>query len=251
MPQKLLITALLLSTPLAWAEGTISVSAGFDYTTGKYGGTNTTNILSIPVIGRYQTDDYYLKLTVPYISVTSIGGVVAGMGPIKKGISTKITTESGPGDIVASAGYTVYAADQLLLDLVGNIKFGTADANRNLGTGENDYSVQIDGFYSMSNMTTLLGTVGYKFVGAPAGVSLNNILYGSAGFSRKFNDQSSAGIMLDLAQATTDLAPGKRELTFFASHKTSKTSKIQGYFMLGFSDSSPDQGLGLMLTGTL
>lgn len=249
MLQKLLTAALILFAPLAWAEGTVSLTTGFDYTTGKYGGTDSTNILSIPFSGKYQTDDYFLKLTIPYISVTTAGGVVQGLGPIKK-TTTRVTTQSGLGDITASAGYTVYYTDQLLLDLVGNIKFGTADAGQNLGTGENDYSTQLDGYYTLDTVT-LLGTLGYKVIGAPAGVSVNNIVYGTVGFSNKLSDKASAGVLLDIAQATTDLAPGKRELTLFASNKINRNNRIQLYFLKGFSDSSPDYGMGLMLIGIM
>ena len=57
--------------------------------------------------------------------------------------------------------------------------------------------------------------------------------------------------MLDVAQATTDLAPGRRELTLFVANKLNTNTRIQFYVMKGFSDGSPDHGLGLMLTGTL
>jgi len=61
-----------------------------------------------------------------------------------------------------------------MLDVAGNIKFGTADANKNLGTGENDYSAQLDGYYTFSK-TTLFATAGYKVIGAPAGITVNNM----------------------------------------------------------------------------
>ena len=35
-------------------------------------------------------------------------------------------------------------ANPLLIDLTGKVKFGTADENKGLGTGENDYAVQAD-----------------------------------------------------------------------------------------------------------
>ncbi|MGV8935136.1 MAG: hypothetical protein ACOH1I_10955 [Gallionellaceae bacterium] len=137
-----------------------------------------------------------------------------------------------------------------MLDVVGNIKFGTADADHYLGTGVNDYSTQLDGYYSIDK-TTLLGTIGYKIIGSPAGVSINNIFYGSAGLSNKISEKTSAGVMLDVAGATTDLAPGRREMTLFVANKLNANTRIQFYVMKGFSDGSPDHGLGLMLTGSL
>lgn len=251
MTNRLIALAFLIISPLAWAETTRSLSTGFDYSTGKYGGTTSTNILYIPVTGKIEYDDLFFKLTVPYIRVTSMGAaVIKGMGPFKVSTSNKAITQSGLGDISASAGYIFYENDSVMLDVAANIKFGTADVNKNLGTGENDYSAQLDGFYTL-NKTTLFATAGYKILGAPAGVTLNNIVYGTVGVSQKTGEKSSAGIMLDTAQSSSELSPGTRELTIFASSKISKTLKIQANFMKGFSDSSPEFGFSLMLTGYL
>jgi hypothetical protein len=246
--RKIALLMLLISAP-ACAEVTRSLTTGIEYSSGKYGGSTSTDILYIPVTGKIQKDDLFLKLTVPYISVTSVGGgVVRGMGPIKKATGTKTSTQSGLGDIIATVGYSVFGSNNLILDLVGNIKFGTADANKNLGTGENDYSAQIDGYY-MVNKTTLFATAGYKVIGAPAGVSVNNINYGSVGFSQKTGETSNAGLVLDAAQGSSAFNQGIRELSVFVSNKLKPYLKIQAALLKGFSDSSPDFGGSVMLSG--
>jgi len=250
MLTKLIAVALLMTSPAVWAETSGSLSTGFDYSTGKYGGTTSTNILYIPVTGRIAIDDLFFKLTVPYISVSSTGtAVIRGMGPFKTSTGTRTITQSGLGDIIASAGYIFYETDSLMFDVVGNIKFGTADANKNLGTGENDYSAQLDGYYTV-HKTTLFATAGYKILGAPAGVTLNNIVYGTVGISQKTGDKTSAGLMLDTAQNSSNLSPATRELTVFVANRVSKTLKIQANLLKGFSDSSPDFGGGLMVSGS-
>ena len=249
MLQKIIALSLLLSSTAAWAESTISLSTGFDYSTGKYGGTTPTDILYIPVTGKYQTDNLYLILTVPYISITSTG-VVVRVSPFRTVTRTKVTTESGLGDVTSAAGYTVFEGEQLMLDFVGKIKFSTADANKNLGSGENNYSAQLDGFYSLGK-TTVLATAGYKVIGAPAGINVNNIIYATLGFSQKISDTIRAGMLLDIAQSSSNIIPGSRELSFFVSNKLNKTSKIQAGLMKGFSDGSPDFGFSVMITGAI
>jgi hypothetical protein len=250
MLKKLLVLPIIFLSSQVLAETTRTVTSGIDYSTGKYGGTSSTDIIYIPVTGKIQNEYGYLKLTVPYISVSSEGNVVRGMGPIKTVTSTKIITQSGLGDIVATAAYTFFESDALLFDLVGNIKFGTADAAKNLGTGKNDYSTQIDGFYTIDK-TTAFATAGYKVVGAPTGVITNNVVYGTLGFSQKHSDVINFGAMLDVAQSSTPLAPDSRELTVFASKKLSNTLKAQVSLLKGFSDSSPDFGGAFMLTGKI
>ena len=249
MQKRILAFALLLTSVPALAEVTNSLTTGFDYSSGKYGGTTSTNILYVPVTGKMQFDYLYLKLTVPFISITSAGDVVRGMGKVRTTTTTKTTTQSGLGDVVAAAGYTVFENETLMLDLVGKIKFGTADAAKNLGTGENDYSAQVDGFYTL-NKTTLFATAGYKVVGAPAGVTVNNVVYGTLGASQKLDDKNSAGVMLDVAQSSSPLSTGTSELSVFASNKFKKNMKIQASLLKGLSDASPDFGGSLMLTGT-
>jgi hypothetical protein len=249
MSKKIMALAILAIVTPAWAEVTGSLTTGVDYTTGEYGGTTSTDVLYIPVTGKIEFDTLFFKLTVPYISVTSDGtAVIKGMGRIRTTTSTKTTTQSGLGDIIASAGYIFFENKNWLLDIAGNIKFGTADANKNLGTGENDYSAQIDGFYTV-NKTTPFATVGYKIVGAPAGVDVNNIVYTTVGVSQKYTDKTRFGAMLDAAQSSSELSPGTRELSVFTSHTVSNTLKTQVSLMKGLSDSSPDFGGSLMLTG--
>lgn len=250
LKNKLFAFALVMFTSSAWADTTTSLSAGFDFTSGKYGGTTSTNIIYIPVTGKVQFEDLYLKLTVPYIRVSSEGtGVVRGMGKVKTSTSTTTTTQSGLGDVIFSAGYNFYENDKLALDLVGNVKFGTADPVKDLGTGKNDYSAQIDGFYTIK-ATALFATAGYKIIGAPAGVSVNNIAYGTVGVSQKLGEKTSAGVALDAAQGSSEFSPGTREASVFVSNKISKNKKIQASVMKGFSDGSPDFGFGASVTGT-
>jgi hypothetical protein len=256
MKKTIFVFAMLAVAESAIAEDQFSLAAGFDYSTGKYGTSTTTDMLYIPVVAKYETDDLTLKLTVPYLRVTGTSsGVIRGMGRVGRGSSMMTTTStssknsaSGLGDIVAGAGYTVYDQDALSLDLVGKVKFGTANANTGLGTGKNDYSAQLDGYYAIDK-TTVFATAGYKIVGKPAGLTLNNVAFGEVGASRKINDKTSAGIMLDVAQSASPVGNGPIEVTAFASKKLSETLKVQVNVLKGLSNGSPDMGVGALITG--
>lgn len=249
---KILALALIAFAAPACAEMTGSLSLGFDYSTGKYGDTTSTDILYVPVTGKLQLDYLYLKLTVPYVSITGTGDVILGMGKLgRRTTSTttsKTTTQSGLGDIIASAGYMVYESDVATIDLVGNVKFGTGDASKNLGTGENDYSIQFDGYYTTADYNTLFATAGYRLVGAPAGTTVYDIAYGTLGFSLSIGESSSTGLMLDAAEASSDLSPGTSEISAFVSTKFSQDITIQARLMKGLSDSSPDSAGGITIS---
>lgn len=257
---KTLLPALALAMlpGAALAEDGLSLTAGFDYTTGKYGNTASTSILYVPVTAKYASGDLTLKLTVPYISVTGPGGVIQGFGRMP-GAPTGGTfgrtrvgataTNSGLGDIIGSAGYTVYSGTALSVDAVGKVKLGTADANAGLGTGKNDYFAQLDGYYALTARSTLLLTGGYKIVGAPSGITTNNVLYGMLGLDRKTSATGNVGVMYDFIQSQAFGVPGQRTATLYAARKLAGGTKVQVYVLKGFTDSSPDYGGGLMVTG--
>jgi hypothetical protein len=242
---------LVVAVP-AVAEDVFRLSTGFDFSSGRYGGTDVTDILYIPVIGKYESGDLTLKLTVPYIRITGPGGIRYDLGQLGQPLaSTTRTTSSGLGDIVTSADYNFYSVDSLDLDVVGKVKFGTADANKGLGTGKNDFSAQIDGYYYTLDETTLFATVGYRFYGSPvANVTLNDILYGEIGANRKMDNKASAGAMLYMAQSPSIYSANQLEATVYISNKISHGTIVQVNASMGLASGSPDYGLGAMVTNT-
>lgn len=225
--------------------GKFSLETGMDYNTGKYGGTQSTDMLYIPVTGKYQYQSWTLKLTVPYLRISGPINVINGIGVVSKLANAPNTTRSGLGDVIASATHPAYydSATGLLVNLTGKVKFGTADSAKGLGTGMNDYMFQSD-IYQITGDLTKFGTIGYKIYGSPAGYTLNNILYGSLGASYKLDHDTNGGAMLRLGQASTTTGSSRMEAIFFVSRNLDKTWKAQGYLLKGFTNSVPDFGAG-------
>lgn len=244
-----LAAMIMVSAQAVAGDSGFSLTTGMDYSSGKYGGTQSTDILYIPLTGRYETGRWVLQLTVPYVSITGPGNVTQG-GIVLGSAKTARTTEAGLGDVVAGATYNVYGEtgpDPLLIDLTGKVKFGTADEKKGLGTGSNDYSTQVD-MYKTMGLFTALGTVGYKVMGNAPGLKLDNVFYGSLGGVYKISQQTSGGLILDLRQKVTPTGASQRDVTAFISHKINQDWKTQLYAVDGFSNASPDWGAGAMLT---
>lgn len=243
-----MITAAALATLPVAAESGFSLTSGLDYSTGKYGGTESTDILYIPFTGQYEADKYTLKLTVPYLQVTGPGNVVRDVGQIGTASTTR-TRQSGLGDIVVAGTYNMYdgRANGTLVDVTAKIKFGTADDTKGLGTGKNDYALQAD-LYKTLGKNTVFGTLGYKVMGSPAGVTLNNVFYASLGAGHQYSQETSAGLILDLREKASATGSAQQELTAYVSHRLGKTWKAQAYAVKGFSNGSPDWGAGATFT---
>jgi len=241
----------------AWhsqAQDRSSVAVGVEYTSGDYGADADTDILYVPVTVSLGSGANLYWLTVPYIRVTApTGGVVVGtdhMGrPIRRGTQLTRTTESGLGDIEAGYGRTlVDDFDRgVRLDAVAKVKFGTADDTRGLGTGENDYSIQLDA-YRYSGSTTWLGTLGYRVLGDPPGTNFDNIGYAVLGAWTRFAAGYSVGFAYDYRQAATAAGDPRKELIVFVRSELRGDRDLRLYVIKGSGDASPDYGLGLLYT---
>ena len=245
----MLASALVLAIPASWADeaGTLSMGTSVNYSTGKYGTPTSTNITSIPFNVAYDKGPWTLKLSVPYVRITGASDVVVGVGKTSTSAPV-IRTASGLGDVVAAATYNFYndAASQFGADVTGKIKFGTADKAKGLGTGENDYSVMLD-VYKKVNQITFFGGVGYAVLGSTAAIPLKNVFNVTAGSSLKLDDKSSLGLAYDYRQKSSLTSAAQSELTAFYAYKFNKSWKSQAYLLKGFSDGSPDLGGGISL----
>ena len=230
--------------------GETSLTLGAEYSSGDYGTASTTRMWYFPATLKYETGRSMLSLTIPFIAVEGTGNVVASgstQGMPRTTTTQAITTESGLGDIELAASHLlVRTDDDWRLDLGGRIKFGTADEQDNLSTGEDDVSVQLD-LEKAFTRNSVFGTVGYKVLGDPPGINYENVFYGSAGFSHRLDATRDTGMEWYVQQAPLDGAEGKSELTLFLGGKPAPQTRLTGYLLAGFADGSPDWGLGVTL----
>jgi hypothetical protein len=227
------------------------VGVGGEYTTGKYGGDKSVDEMYVPVNFIYDAPRVEARLTVPYLSVRAPEGTVTvgpdgqpvvGEGPEK--------TEGGLGDVIAAL--TVYdvltlAGGDFAMDMTGKIKFGTADENRGLGTGKNDYSLQAD-FFRFFDDVTLLGLVGYVVRGDPADVDLKDGFFASAGTTYRVADHTRVGLFYDYRESSLDGNDALQEFSLTLSSRFAARWWASGYVLAGTGDSSPDWGAGISVT---
>lgn len=267
-----------LAIGLAWfapmaahaADGA-GFSTGIEYSSGKYGNSQSTDITYIPFTLTQSSGRAAFSLTLAYISITGPGGVIQGYGRIASGSSamgmgggmgggmhfgmsgqgnTQVTTtNSGMGDVITSAAYRLYASDAMSLDATGKIKFGTANASKGLGTGKNDYAAQFDGYFRLDDTNTLMATAGYKIVGKPEGVATNNVSYGGLGLDHALDDDTRIGALYNAAQSAFATGAALRDVSVYVSQQVSNGAVLQFVLLKGLADGSPDAGGKLLLSG--
>lgn len=250
MKRYLLVFFTLVTTTALAEDKTLTFTTGVDYSSGKYGQAEDTRITYIPLTGKYEMDRLIFKVTVPWVRIDGSGGVSGDSRIVTDtGISSTRTAASGLGDVVAGVTYNalILNPEKFYLDLGAKVKIPTASSSRGLGTGETDYTVLADAYKTFGSITAL-ATIGYKVLGDPDGVTLNNTWFGTLGGVYKFDKQNSAGITVDLREATTQRTSELREYTLFYAHKFNDTYKMQSYLVHGDTRSSTDWGGGAMLS---
>ncbi|HWR88237.1 MAG TPA: hypothetical protein VN277_07450 [Acidiferrobacterales bacterium] len=233
--------------------GQFSVTIGAEYSSGNYGGSADTDIWYFPLIFRYERDRWLYRVEVPYLIVQGpsdvlivSGGGMGGHGPGGSMTATSTSrTDSGIGDIVGAVSYKLQrgAASHPAVDLTGMVYFGTADAARNLGTGENDYAAQLDVAQDAS-VATVFGTLGYRVTGDPPGIDYNDVFYGTFGIEHAFV-RNIAGVALDARQTYLSGVDAFATLTGYLITRPNTSTKLTAYLLLGLSDAAPDWGVGV------
>jgi hypothetical protein len=232
----------------------LRVSTGIEYSTGEYGGSGDIEEIYVPFTFRAGFERVGLRLTVPWLSVTAPEDTVItepGTEPLPGSGAT--VTESGLGDMIgAFTLYDLYVSDNagFVVDITGKIKFATADEAQGLGTGENDYTVQIDA-YRFFDRVSLQGTAGYRLRGDPPGIDLNDVLLASVGGAYLAWADTLVGMYFDYRQSAISGMDDIQELSGFASFRLSRAWRMELYAFTGFTDSSTDFGGGILFSTNL
>ncbi|WP_454830083.1 hypothetical protein [Pseudoxanthomonas wuyuanensis] len=258
-----MIGALTIAGAACAADGATSSGVGVDYSSGKYGGDITTEILSVPISVRTVHGNWSFRASLPWIRVSGDPdvlptlGTVDNLNPLGRGRSGIIGapseeeqaasgTASGMGDLTLGMAYSVPTSGALGLDLGVNAKIATADEDKGLGTGANDYGASID-LYRDFDGTLLFGGIGHMWLGTSEFIDVGNINTGNVGISQRIG-RVRAGTMYQHRSATVSSLEPRRELIGFLNLPSARNGRWQLYISRGLSDSSPDWGAGVAIS---
>jgi len=246
---KLIVIAPLLLSNVAIA-GDYTFTTGAEYTKGNYGASIDTTMLQIPFTLGYNTDQYALTVTVPYIQISGSEDVIFSGTTHSPMFSTTTTsnvkhTDSGLGDITLSGTYQLQAETKanLWIAMTGKIKFGTADETKLLGTGENDYAIQLE-----LAKKVLHGYLGYKIVGDSDTINYNDVTYGAVGITIPASKNWTTVTEFYAEQASVSGVDNVQELSLTMSKALKDKRKFGMYIIKGLTNSSPDWGAGVTLS---
>lgn len=228
------------SAQVAW-----QVTAGADYSSGKYGQADSTRVLYAPVGVRAEADRWRVELAVPYVNIRGPQGSVGG-GVVIPG-SGLVSSRSGLGDVTLTGAYKLTRSEpgNLAIELGGTVKFPTADED--LGTGETDYSLFLSGQMPVSQRLGLTGSIGYSWLGDPALYDLEDGITASLGVNYVVSDSTNIGVIGSYRAEYFAGLGEQAQLNPFLSFRSDDGWAFTGYGTVGLSDAAPDYGAGIQL----
>jgi hypothetical protein len=241
------------TTPTAETESTAETTPtwegglSFSYLTGDYGQDRRTDIYYGSVMIKRYLSKGDVTLTVPYVDVPSDGVTFVG-GTAEA--DTGAGGGAGLGDIILKGRY--YAVDQdgplPFIDLVGSIKFPTADEDKGLGTGEFDFTALSEFTWRLGDSPwSALAELGYTFVGKMPGEDMKNRWLFSVGLAYEVDPKITLSGYLDGRTAIFEGEENPLSILLVGQYKFRPDLRLDTLFEFGLTDGSPDFGITLGL----
>jgi hypothetical protein len=221
------------------------------YTSGDYGTGDNVNILYLPLIFKYYPSDRVrATVVVPWVRQSSTQVVSAGGTFYRirgRNIRSSATnSESGLGDIILRGEVDLLQemGDTPALTVEGKVKLPTASESKGLGTGELDYGITFE-LGKTVDRNYFYGRLGYTVVGEPSGADFNNPFLYEAGVGLRLSPELSLNLSLEGRTAIDDQVDNPLEAVAGGTYRLRSDLSLNGYFLVGLSDGSPDYGLGV------
>jgi hypothetical protein len=223
---------------------TSSASSGFDYSTGKYGFTESTEVYSVPLDLSHENGAWLWRANFSYLTIKGPATIVGGGGAARP----TSNSESGFGDIYLSGAYRF---GELLgpwhLDVTARVKLPTASEARGLGTGETDFYGQADIYRSFGSVTPFF-TAGWREFGTSAQYQLNSGVYASAGVHFRLSEATLLITSFDWGEELLAGEDDTMDVLAAVSHEVNANWRAMVYALAGLTDASPDFAIGVRAT---
>lgn len=221
-----------------------SAASGLDYSIGKYGFTDDTEVYSVPLDLTHEEGPWLLRANFSYLTIKGPATIVGGGGAARP----TANTESGFGDIYLSGAYRFgEVLGPWHLDLTARVKLPTASEDRGLGTGETDYYGQADIYRSFGTVTTFF-SVGWREFGTSAQYQLHSGVYASAGLHFRLSETTLLITSFDWGEHLIAGEDDTMDGLVAVSHDVNEKWRAMVYALAGFTDASPDLALGVRAT---
>lgn len=269
------------SSPSAWR-----LSTGLSYSTGDYGDTRDTKVISAPIGIKYIKGPFSVRVSVPYVRITGPGSLIqtpegrdggsggggdggsnnSGSGSSNSGSGSSgsggsgssgniapapgfvpSSRRSGFGDVNVAMTYSFDFGSGFYADVSGKLKLPTASTAKRLGTGKVDVTAGLDLVKDAGDVSFYAGGR-RRFAGHPTGSAIRDVWGAGAGASVRAGKSLSVGMDYDWQQSAFAGSGSSSEITGWASVRVAPTVRMQLYAGTGFTTNSADLVGGMSLS---
>tara|TARA_B100000315_G_scaffold256833_1_gene303787 strand:- start:204 stop:1010 length:807 start_codon:yes stop_codon:yes gene_type:complete len=220
-----------------------ALSIGAYYARGDYGEPLDTTIRLFPVTYSLDRGKWGFQLMVPQLRIKGLGNVLVNIGGVNRAVAaTQVSTSSGIGDSIATLIYRFdpISASAPFVDLRLDAKLPTADEEKGLGTGETDYSIQVDLSQNLGT-TVIFATLGYYFRGTSTLYEgLQDSTFAQLAFAYPLNQDWRIGAFYDYREPASSFTPETHDLVPYVTWQLNEKWTFTAMTVLGFTEASAD-----------
>jgi hypothetical protein len=228
------------------------VKVGVAYEQGDFGTGEESRSVYAPLTLKYLGERFDVGIAIPFLYLESEEGVTQIDGQLTQGRDRRreSASASGLGDIILKGRW--FLVDDRpgswvpAVTPVVRLKLPTADADKNLGTGEVDYGAAVE-FDKQVGRLSVFGDVSYTIIGDPPGENLRNRPGVSIGVGYDLTPTLNVSALLDWRRAIVARAKDPVDLIGTLLIRLSPTMSLMPAVLIGLSDGSPDFGVGVEL----
>ena len=244
------VESVVLSSPLP-ALNRPTLSVGFDASTGRYGDTDATNTVIIPLSLRLPVSkNFTASASISRVQISGPNVVVGADGRPLPGVGLVRSSRSGIGDLSLGATWEIpINSDHWSVQASSRVKVPLGQKSKGLSTGKTDYSGKVEVTYVSFPFAPFM-SVEYQVLGTPPGFELRNTINTSIG-SAWINGSNAVIASYDYNRSISPLVKDGHSLFGAYSTPVSKKVRLTLYGIKGLSAGSPDVEAGAMISLTL
>lgn len=250
--------AIAIGAGAARAETTYSVATGIDFSSGDFGGTTDTDVISVPLVVRVTNGRWSLRASTAYLQVdgpADVADVDGGAGDGTGGTGgtggtiVRSGTERGIGDtnLSLSRAFRHIGGSDAYFETTARVRLPTGDEDAGLGVGATDY--QLAGEFGLNKRGGGVSVeLARRFLGDRAGVQREDGWQVSPSAWLRTGEHTQVGAFGSWREAAISGRDDPAQIGGFVSHQLTPSLRLSVNASSGLSDASPDYATGIRLT---